>query len=216
VFPIPSYFLGFLRVNLHGREPQGIVEPGPDYLRLLERVEADLKRLIDPVSGRPAIRYIARTVDYFDTDPHESLPDIFFDWAPAPYPKRRIEHPRAVLEQKDLFFNRDTRHNLCGFFAAAGPGIAGRGRIPNLSVLDVAPTFLRLMGQPVPESNFVSDENSSVPQHTQWYIPSLFSSTYGPLKARSVPALRVTSYCSGVSCSRHSASVFSVLSMREW
>ena len=29
------------------------------------------------------------------------------------------------------------------------------------------------------------------------------------MKARSVPALRVTSYCSGVSCSRHSCSVFS-------
>jgi len=28
-----------------------------------------------------------------------------------------------------------------------------------------------------PESNLVSEENSSVPQHTQWYIPSVFSST---------------------------------------
>jgi predicted AlkP superfamily phosphohydrolase/phosphomutase len=90
-------------------------------------------------------------VDHFNIQPHESLPDIFFDWAPAPYPKRRVEHPHTVLEQKDLFFKRDTRHDLCGFFAAAGPGIAGRRRIPNLSVLDVAPTCLCLMGRPVPE-----------------------------------------------------------------
>lgn len=152
VFPIPSYFLGFLRVNLRGREPQGIVEPGADYRKLLERVEDDLKRLIDPQSGQPAVRYIARTVDLYRTEPHESLPDLFFDWAPAPYPKRRIEHPRAVLEQKDLFFNRDTRHDLCGFFAAAGPGIVAQGRIANLSVLDVAPTCLHLMGQPIPNS----------------------------------------------------------------
>jgi predicted AlkP superfamily phosphohydrolase/phosphomutase len=152
VFPIPSYFLGFLRVNLRGREPQGVVEPGSDYLQLLERVEADLMRLTDPISGRPAVRYIARTVDHFHTEPHESLPDIFFDWAPAPYPKRRVEHPHTVLEQTDMFFNRDTRHDLCGFFAAAGPGITGRGRIHNLSVLDVAPTCLRLMGRMVPDS----------------------------------------------------------------
>ena len=152
VFPIPAYFLGFLRVNLRGREPQGIVEPGQDYLQLLERVEADLKRLIDPESGKPAIRYIARTVDYFNIEPHKSLPDIFFDWAPTPYPKRRIDHPQTVLEQKDLFFTRDTRHDLCGFFAAAGPAITGGRRIPNLSVLDVAPTCLCLMGQIVPES----------------------------------------------------------------
>lgn len=152
LFPIPSYFLGLLRVNLRGREPQGIVEPGADYVKLLDRVEDDLKQLIDPKSGQPAVRYIARTVDLYRTEPHRSLPDIFFDWAPASYPKVRIEHPRAVLEQKDLFFNRDTRHDLRGFFAAAGPGISGRGRLPNLSVLDVAPTCLRLMGQPIPEA----------------------------------------------------------------
>jgi predicted AlkP superfamily phosphohydrolase/phosphomutase len=144
--------LGFLRVNLRGREPQGIVEPGADYRKLLDRVEEDLSRLIDPQSGKPAVRHIARTADLYQTDPHETLPDIFFDWTPTPYPKRRIEHPHGVLEQKDMFFNRDSRHNLKGFFAAAGPGISGRGRIPNLSVLDVAPTCLRLMGQPIPES----------------------------------------------------------------
>lgn len=152
VFPIPAYFLGFLRVNLRGREPQGIVKPGSEYLQLLKRVEDDLNRLTDPESGKPAIQYLARTVDHYHIDPHESLPDIFFDWAPTPYPKRRIEHPHTVLEQKDMFFTRDTRHDLCGFFAAAGPGITGCRRIPNLSVLDIAPTCLRLMGQVVPES----------------------------------------------------------------
>jgi predicted AlkP superfamily phosphohydrolase/phosphomutase len=91
-------------------------------------------------------------VDYYKIQPHDSLPDIFFDWVPTPYSKRRIEHPHTVLEQKDLFFNRDTRHDLNGFFAAAGPGIIGPKRIPHLSVLDVAPTFLTLMGQTVPES----------------------------------------------------------------
>jgi predicted AlkP superfamily phosphohydrolase/phosphomutase len=152
VFPIPSYFLGLLRVNLRGREPQGIVEPGAYYRELLERVEDDLKRLVDPQSGKPAVRYVARTVDLYGVEPHRSLPDIFFDWAPAPYPKRRIEHPRAVLEQRDMFFNRDTRHDLRGFFAAAGPGVSGRGQVPNLSVLDVAPTCLHLIGQPIPKS----------------------------------------------------------------
>jgi predicted AlkP superfamily phosphohydrolase/phosphomutase len=150
VFPITAYFLGLLRVNLRGREPLGIVEPGPEYVQLLEQVERDLLALVDPVSGAPAVRHVARTIDLFDTGPHASLPDIFFDWAPAPYPKLSVAHPRAVLRQKDLFFNRDTRHDLCGFFAAAGPGIGARGRIGELSVLDVAPTCLRMLGQPAP------------------------------------------------------------------
>src|SRR5262249_52276261 len=95
----------------------------------------------------------------------------------ASYPKRRVEHPPVALEQKDLFFNRDTRPDLKGFFAAAGPGISARGRIPTLSVLDGAPTCLHLMGQPVPEAiqGGVSTEiRGSVP--APWcHIPSFCS-----------------------------------------
>lgn len=152
LFPIPSYFLGFLRVNLQGREPAGIVTPGRDYEALLDQVEADLNQLIDPVSNQPAVRHVVRTSALYQCDPHESLPDIFFDWQPAPYPRRVVEHPRATLEQKDLFFNRDTRHNVRGLFAAAGPDISHRGFLGELSVLDVAPTCLSLMRQPIPES----------------------------------------------------------------
>ena len=44
-------------------------------------------------------------------------------------------------------------------------------------------------------------------------MPSSWLSQYFPVNARSVPALRSTWYCSGVSSSRHCASVFSTVSM---
>src|SRR2546423_72514 len=66
------------------------------------------------------------------------------------------------------------------------------------------------LGQPVPESNFVSDANKAAPQAAQWYIPSSWLWTYLPVNAGSVPLRRNTSYCSGVNSSRHSASVFSI------
>ena len=150
VFPIPSYYLGFLRVNLQGREPEGVVARGDEYNRLLDRVQADLERLVDPVSGAPAVRSVARTVDHFGTDIPDTLPDIFFDWAPTAHPKHRVEHPDATLEQRDMFFRRDTRHNLTGFFAAAGPGLPEGQRLGDLSILDVAPTCLHFLGQPIP------------------------------------------------------------------
>src|SRR4051812_27895378 len=62
------------------------------------------------------------------------------------------------------------------------------------------------LGQPVPESNLVSDPNSAAPQPAQWYMPSSWQSQYSPVKARSVPALRSTSNWAGVSCARHSSS----------
>ena len=62
------------------------------------------------------------------------------------------------------------------------------------------------LGQPVPESNLASEENSSAEQAAQWYMPSVWQSKYWPVNAGSVPALRSTRYCSGLSRLRHSSS----------
>jgi len=63
--------------------------------------------------------------------------------------------------------------------------------------------FVKL-GQPVPDSNFVSEEKRWLPQQTQTYRPSFLQSWYFPVKAGSVPSFRATANCSGVSCRRHS------------
>src|SRR5262245_56976682 len=64
------------------------------------------------------------------------------------------------------------------------------------------------LGQPVPDSNFVVESNSGWPQQTQLKMPSSWLFQYSPVKARSVPFLRVTRYWSGVRIAFHSASVF--------
>ena len=48
------------------------------------------------------------------------------------------------------------------------------------------------LGQPVPESNFVSEPKSSAPQPRQRYMPAVFSSTYAPVNGGSVAAWRRT------------------------
>src|ERR1700730_17961382 len=68
------------------------------------------------------------------------------------------------------------------------------------------------LGQPVPDSNFVLESNSAVPQQIHRYNPSAWLLAYLPVNARSVPFRRVTSNCSGVSCAFHSASGFRILS----
>ena len=66
------------------------------------------------------------------------------------------------------------------------------------------------LGQPVPDSNLVSERKRSVPQATHLYMPLRCSFQVTPLKARSVPALRTTWNCMGMSCAFHSASVFTM------
>ncbi len=145
-FVVPSFYTGFLRVNLAGREPEGIVEPGAGYDELLDRLETDLRLLLDPETGDPAVRHVARTQELFGDGPPVSLPDLFVEWDPAFMP--RVVHPKAVLEQRPAVI-WDSGHSRHGFVAAAGPSIAGRGRLGDVSPLDLAPTFLSLMGEPV-------------------------------------------------------------------
>src|SRR4051794_14695505 len=66
---------------------------------------------------------------------------------------------------------------------------------------------LKKLGQPQCDSNFSVLRNSSAPHARHRYTPTRWLSVYSPVKGRSVPALRSTSYSSGESCWRHSASV---------
>ena len=67
------------------------------------------------------------------------------------------------------------------------------------------------LGQPEPDSNFVSAVNSSASQAAQRYSPESLLYVYSPVNAGSVPASRRTLYCSGVSIERHSCSLRSTL-----
>ncbi|HUP00586.1 MAG TPA: alkaline phosphatase family protein [Gemmatimonadota bacterium] len=148
-FPIPALYTGFLRVNLRGREPEGTVESNREYENLLDRLEDDLRRLVDPEANQPAVRKISRTIELFGGGPPVSLPDLFVEWSPTPYIMRRVEHPEAVLVQEDLDFTRGSHHTHHGFVAAAGSSIRKTGRLGDLEVLDLAPTFLSLLDEPV-------------------------------------------------------------------
>jgi hypothetical protein len=71
----------------------------------------------------------------------------------------------------------------------------------------IAPSIgLKKLGQPVPDSYFVSEVNSGWSQPAQTKVPLRFSAFSGLVRARSVPCYRSTRYCSGVSRCFHSAS----------
>ena len=146
-FALPSAYTSFIRVNLRGREPSGIVAAGGEYEALLDGIEADLATLIDPDSGEPAVVGTTRTSAAFDCDPHPTLPDLWVDWKPGRF-LRRVVHPGGELVQDRPDFYRRSDHGRQGFFAAAGPRIAARGDLGEVDILDLAPTFLALLGEP--------------------------------------------------------------------
>ena len=149
-FALPSAYTGFIRVNLRGRDPQGIVAPGRDYDELLDRLESDVWKLTDPESGACPVASITRTARVFPS-PSPLLPDLMIEWKPSRRFMDRLLHPAGDLHQQKPEFFRDSDHSRVGFVAAAGPSI-GRGPLEDISPLDLAPTFLALLGErPTPE-----------------------------------------------------------------
>jgi predicted AlkP superfamily phosphohydrolase/phosphomutase len=145
VYAPPGYYTGCLRVNLRGREPNGIVSPGADYEALLSRLEADLHALRDAETGAPVIARTLRTRELFGDDPHPALPDLTVFWAEHDRPLRRLRHPRAELTQSPHAFHRGSHHTTEGLLVAAGSGVRGTGRASDVNPLALAPTLLTLL-----------------------------------------------------------------------
>ena len=122
-FSVPTLYGAFLRVNLRGREPQGIVDPA-GYEAVLAQLEDDLAQLVDPITGEPAIETAVRTVDLYGGGPPTSLPDLFVEIEPTEHFRAELVHPGARLTQVPPAYFRDTHHSPVGWLAAAGPSIA--------------------------------------------------------------------------------------------
>jgi len=148
-FALPTTYTSFIRVNLRGREPQGTVALGAEYEALLDRLVDDLKQLVDPQTDQPAVVRVAKTIEVFGCNPHPFLPDLFIEWQPGHF-MSSVVHPRATLTQEKPEFYRPSDHCSQGFVAAAGPAIQPRGLLGEVNVLDLAPTFLELLHQPIP------------------------------------------------------------------
>ncbi|MEO0556887.1 MAG: alkaline phosphatase family protein [Bacteroidota bacterium] len=154
-FSIPSAYATFVRVNLKGREPQGIVESS-NLDALLDQIEADFRQLVDPETGEPVVERIERPREVFGADASDMLPDLFVHWRPIPRFLQRVRHPRAELVQDEPEFFRDSDHTRHGFIAASGPAFSARGCAADVDVLRVAPLLRAALEHPETPSGTVS------------------------------------------------------------
>ena len=148
VFVIPSTYTGYLRVNLVGREPEGIVTPGSEYGEVLGRLTSDLELLEDGATGEPVVASITRTTEVFGGEPPLRLPDLFVEFRPCSLPQR-IVHPRATVLRRRGGDLRDNSHTRRGLVLASGPDIEPRGVVSDISPHEVTPLFRAALGEPL-------------------------------------------------------------------
>lgn len=145
-----SIFQSFISVNLKGREPLGIVEPGEEYEKLCYEICHEFKQLVNPKTGKSAIKDIAITADIFPGEHVLNLPDIILQWA-EDGPIEQLEHPKLRVISEPVPDLRKTQHAGEGFMLTAGKGVQPQNDINTIDVLDLAPTMLSLLGEEIPE-----------------------------------------------------------------
>lgn len=136
-----------LYLNLRGRDPQGIVEPGAEAARLLDEIETGLRSIRHPDTGKPVSVQIYRKEAIYSGPFLAEAPELLI--AMDDY----CTDVMAELGFGALFDTRPVRsanHTPEGLFIASGPGIPA-GRTMDAGLMDIAPTVLHLAGVPVPE-----------------------------------------------------------------
>jgi hypothetical protein len=144
---------GYVRVNLRGREAEGIVEPGAEYDALCGEIAEGLATFVDSDTGEPIVRSVERSDRLFPDGPRrDRLPDLLVDWTPTSVLTRReIHSPRfGSIPWPDPGKPPDGRtgnHRTEGFLLASGGGFPAGGTLEG-DILDLAPTALALLGVP--------------------------------------------------------------------
>jgi predicted AlkP superfamily phosphohydrolase/phosphomutase len=144
-FCLPTDLEGCIRINLKGREPEGVVEPGAHYDDVCAAVAEAVGALVDPGTGRPAVRDVCRLDRHFPGERRHHLPDLVVTWA-ASGPLAHVHSERTGTISGTPVDPRPGTHHPRAFVAARGPrlargALAGRGHIA-----DVAPTVLARLG----------------------------------------------------------------------
>src|SRR5262249_46789714 len=71
---------GYIRINLKGREPQGIVERGKEYEDLCEELYQTVKSASNPTNGKLAAHTAYKTDDIYHGPCRSHMPDIIINW----------------------------------------------------------------------------------------------------------------------------------------
>jgi len=148
---------GNIYVNLKGREPIGIVEPGRQYEDLCDQIIEKLNSLTDPDTGEKIVEKVYRREDLYDGSHVEDAPDLLIGWDDYAYytsvtlgmEKGAIFGPHMNIDCSE--YKHVGTHRLNGVFMAMGSVIKKGTEISGAEICDVAPTILYMLGQPIPQ-----------------------------------------------------------------
>ena len=135
---------GRIFIRVRGRERNGVVAPGAEYEALRGEIAAAAEELRDPATGARVVRRAYRREELYAGPYLDSAADLILAPVDGYDPKGAL-HKESLTRKDPVMVGMHTYDDatLC----VRGHHLAR----PTPSIVDVAPTVLRLMGVPIPE-----------------------------------------------------------------
>jgi predicted AlkP superfamily phosphohydrolase/phosphomutase len=139
-FALPSFYDGRIRINLKGRERNGVVEPS-GYDGACRSLETLLRECRNPLTGEPAVDSIERTAPRNPLELGTSESDLLVVWRGV---ATALEHPQLGLVGPVALRRTGGHTGRYGLAYVVAPTL-GAGDHGVRSSFDVAPTILQLL-----------------------------------------------------------------------
>jgi predicted AlkP superfamily phosphohydrolase/phosphomutase len=146
-FAHPADNQGYIRLNLRGRERDGIVDPA-EAEALCAEIESGLRTFRDP-DGEPAVAEVVRVADLYPGERADRLPDLSVRWSERPATRldRLVSDRFGEVRRAGTGSGRSGNHTAGDAWAVLAPG-ASRLREPSrpARLVDVAATVAAVLG----------------------------------------------------------------------
>lgn len=138
-------------LNLRGRQPEGIVEPGEEADRTLEEIRTKLTELRDPRNGMYVVGELFHRDDIYQGEHAIKMPDLIIKYNPEYRGGQSGDLPYFSDVPAANFEFQSGNHDENGIFIAYGPEIQKGVELDACKIQDMPPTILHTMGLPIPE-----------------------------------------------------------------
>lgn len=150
-FDIPGDNTGTVRINLKGREPNGIIEQ-EDYDKVCDDIADAFMELKNPETGEKMVTEVIRVHKKYSGDSNQDFPDLLIKWVEGKIILKMESDQVGMIELGAVPDKRTGAHKDFGFFLIAGEHIKKRGEFKEqIYNWDIAPTLFYLLEQEIPE-----------------------------------------------------------------
>jgi len=170
-------YYGRLFLNVQGREPNGVVEPGR-YEQVRDELIVALEAMPGP-DGEPLGTKVFKPQDVYP-DVRGVAPDLIVYFGDLAWRSVGSVGNRSIYTYENDTGPDEANHDWHGIFvlSTAGAPAPLRGELPEVSIYDVAPTLLAWLGLPVAEDMAGAPLAAALPRGALDRIPARVAS-YG-------------------------------------